>query len=82
MKCPECVDTGQRSILSVRGSSTTLLGGGEPYWDEDGVWHMHDWNKHTSSYMCSNGHHILVIRRHSCPAGDFDEQEEVRYLKP
>lgn len=40
------------------------------YYDEDGVYHVHDRNKHTTSYQCSNGHAWAISVINGCPAPD------------
>lgn len=70
MKCPECVEAGQTSKVFSRGSTRTLLGGGGPFWDEDGTRHEHDPNIVTSGFECSNGHMWATKGKRPCPAPD------------
>lgn len=67
MKCPECVSSGQRSKLYNRGSTSTLMGGGMPYYDEEGEYHAHDPNKVTTGWECSNGHSFFETHMRPCP---------------
>lgn len=55
MKCPECVEQGEKSFVSV-GSSWTTCMGVSSYYDEDGNYHHHDPNYTTIGYRCSRGH--------------------------
>jgi hypothetical protein len=47
---------GRKSRVSVSGSSTTSGGSPRPYWDEEGVYHIHENNATTTSFFCTNGH--------------------------
>jgi hypothetical protein len=71
VKCPECVKEGERSRVSDDGCSSTLLGGGGPFWDEDGNKHIHDPNRITQHYHCSRGHHWAERGRAPCPSCDW-----------
>jgi hypothetical protein len=66
MKCPECIKENKKSCVSAHGGSTTLLYC-EPWYDEEGKYHHHDWNTITSSYSCSNGHKWTEQRKAACP---------------
>lgn len=55
MICAECREEGERSTVSL-GETTTTDVAYSPFWDEDGVRHVHDPNEITTSYLCSNGH--------------------------
>ncbi len=68
MKCPECVGSNQRSKVYSRGSTSTLMGGGAPFYDEDGEYHAHDPNKITDGWQCSNGHSFAETRTRPCPS--------------
>jgi len=52
-----------------------------PYY-ENGVYHNHDPNRHSTSYECSNGHWVGISSYVSCPAGDYDRETTttVRWL--
>jgi len=66
--CVECKKLGEKSSIYANGSSSTLMSGGPPYWDEDGIYHSHDPNTITSAYSCSKGHAFTIKSRSSCPA--------------
>lgn len=68
MKCEQCIEGGKTSRVYSVGSTSTLMGGGGPYWDEDGVLHRHEPNVTTTGYQCSNGHSWYVRRKPRCPA--------------
>lgn len=55
MKCSKCIEGGKKSTVPPRGLSSTLMGY-SPYYDEDGIYHNHDYNTITSTYICSNDH--------------------------
>lgn len=72
MRCPVCVETGEKSTVRGGGGTKTLLGGGGPYWDEDDVYHQHDPNRVTSYYTCSNNHRWTIKSLEPCPAESCD----------
>jgi hypothetical protein len=67
--CPFCVEEGERSKM--------YIGGGNPYCDEDGVYHRHEPNISTWGRSCSRGHNWIVKTRPACPAGDRPEMYEI-----
>lgn len=69
MICEECKKEGKISRVFDEGSSSTLLNF-KRYWDENGVYHVHDPNKITTSYRCSNGHTFVIKMLSQCPAKD------------
>jgi len=74
MLCPVCKDTDHR--LYDRGSTSTAMWSA-PYW-ENGVYHSHDGNRHSSSYRCSNGHLVNLSSVGGCPAGDVERVTTTR----
>lgn len=70
MKCPECETSGLRSRVTIHGGSSTCIGW-SPFCDEDGVFHSHDPNTHTSGFSCSNGHYWSVSSKAKCPNCDY-----------
>ena len=78
MKCPECIKLGLRSKIFAGMSSGTLMCC-HPFYDEDGVYHHHDYNKTTTNYSCSNGHSWSETIRNQCPACGYEwDDVEVR----
>lgn len=72
MKCPKCVELGEKSKVFDEGTRTTLLYYC-PFYDEDGVRHVHDANKRTTVYKCSNGHTWEEIKNYKpCPTCNLD----------
>ena len=82
MKCPVCTQLGLRSKVFQGIGSCTLLHC-PPYYDEDGVYHNHDWNSTTYGYTCSQGHEWATSVKRGCPAGDceWNSREDVRAPK-
>lgn len=81
MKCPECEKPGLKSTLrEVGGFSTAMYC--EPWYDEDGNYHNHDLNTHTSHYTCSNGHRLAVSKTPKCPSCDFGGDVEILICDP
>ena len=78
-KCPLCVEEGKKSKLFCHGSMTTLAGGPPNYYDEEEKLHVHDPNRTTRSYTCSNGHNFSHMFYHKCPNCDYnaDKQDEI-----
>lgn len=66
LKCPECVESDQRSKVYSRGVFSTATGW-SPFYDEDGAYHQHNPNKTTAVYSCSNGHEFSRVAPHPCP---------------
>lgn len=69
--CPECHEKHEKSKVYNMGSTSTLIGGGGEYWDEEGEYHSHNPNTITTSYRCSKGHKWQIEKRRECPAGDY-----------
>jgi hypothetical protein len=55
MICPQCKAEGKKSHV-YPGHSTSTLMYCPPFYDEEGRYHNHDMNTHTTYYRCSNGH--------------------------
>lgn len=71
MKCPECVNQGQRSKVYDQGGSSTAMGW-SPFYDEDGDYHSHNPNTHVNAYRCSNGHTFTTTTKPPCPNESCD----------
>ena len=67
MKCPTCVEEGERSRVEIRGRGSTMLGW-YPGYDENGVLHEHNPNTFRTGYRCSRGHAWETKRKARCPA--------------
>ncbi len=68
--CPTCSDEDELSRVSVGATFVTLMAW-QPYYDEQGDYHSHDPNQHTTSYHCTRGHDWSRDTKPRCPAGDF-----------
>lgn len=75
MKCPECERSGDKSTLSIGASLTTAMYT-QDYYDEEGVLHRHDPNRHETEYSCSNGHSFKKIHKLKCPALECEWNKE------
>jgi hypothetical protein len=53
--CAECQKAGQKSCVYPGLGITTAMWS-PPYYDEEGLSHVHDRNVTTTAYRCSNGH--------------------------
>lgn len=58
MKCPACVEAGERSEVYPQGCGVTCMGW-SPHYDEDGNYHTHNPNKAGGLFRCSNGHRFV-----------------------
>ena len=68
--CPVCQAQGKKSRVPIPGQSTTLAAKGEDggeFWDEHGDFHIHDENRITLHYKCSNGHWWNETLTRPCP---------------
>ncbi len=68
MICKECQKDGQKSTVTGGFGTTTLLAS-YPFWDEDGRYHLHDYNTSRRRYTCSRGHEWTEVERGSCWCG-------------
>lgn len=51
-----------------------------PYYDENGVFHMHDNNRLVTEYQCDNLHKWTEARVGRCPNCDFGQNiKEITY---
>ena len=69
VRCPKCVEEGQKSTLHGGGGITTCMGT-QSYFDEEGNPHHHDPNSTTSSLRCSRGHSVVIVSYRTCPSCD------------
>ena len=82
MKCPVCFEKELKSNV-YRGMSTSTLLYCAPYYDENGRYHSHDSNTHTTHYKCSNGHAWVESSKGICPSCDFGkDSKQIRVLNP
>jgi len=72
MICEQCLTHGLTSRVYSDGMFTTDMAY-SPYWDENGVFHIHDFNRTTYRLRCSNGHEWSEVKTQKCPAGDFGD---------
>lgn len=71
MKCPVCIEKGLKSNVYPGCSFSTAMWCA-PYYDEDGKYHNHDMNTHSTSYSCSQGHRWTQRNASKCPSCDFE----------
>ncbi len=70
MICSKCVEEGTKSRITPGiGSSTCMYCA--PFYDEEGVYHNHDYNTIRYTYSCSEGHYWTESRNTQCPNCDF-----------
>jgi len=84
MICPYCQEAGEKSCVypSAYGFSTAMYC--QPYYDEEGKYHNHDSNSHSTPYTCSKGHSWTEIAGNKCQCGWGHEATRTRHedLKP
>ena len=81
MKCPVCQELGLKSKV-YPGTSTQTLLYCQPFYDEGGLFHHHDYNTTTTTYSCSNGHYWVVKSGSSCWCGWSGVEPVVDIIKP
>jgi hypothetical protein len=64
MKCPICIEEGEKSRVTEGGGSSTLMGY-SPFYDEDGKRHSHDGNTTSYEFRCNRGHSFQTSRKGS-----------------
>lgn len=79
MTCPLCAERGKKSSVHPDGFGTVTAMMSYPYYDENGVYHMHDLNTRTSEGRCSNGHTYVRVSGGSCPAGDYGGEDSITW---
>lgn len=72
MKCPECIKENKKSNVHI-GYGTRTLMCVDRYYDENGLYHIHDLNDHSQNYYCSNGHNWFENTIRECPSCDFNK---------
>lgn len=72
MRCAECVAEGKSSKVYAGYGVTMPMGGAQTFWDERGVMHIHDGDRTSWNYTCSEGHKFMVAEERSCPASGCD----------
>jgi len=71
MICEECKKEGLESRVYT-GMCSKLMAYYEPFYDENGQYHLHDANVKTQHYYCSNEHEWREKSMKSCPTcGDW-----------
>lgn len=66
MFCSECKKQGLKSEIYIGGSFTTNMFV-NPFYDEEGKYHIHDINTTATNYVCSNGHKWVELKHCRCP---------------
>lgn len=74
MKCPVCKEKELKSNVYPGGCSITCVYF-QPFYDEDGNYHVHDGNTRTQGFSCSLGHSWVEYSYGSCPSCDFGHEE-------
>jgi len=74
MICPKCKEQERKSTISMGLMRSTAMYC-PSFYDEEGKFHAHDLNSRSTSYVCSNGHNIIVINGNKCPSCDFGRED-------
>jgi len=78
MKCPECEKLSLKSELHFANACFNLpCGGPHMYYDEEGVYHVHDNDKRSTQWWCSNKHQGVLRHESKCPNCDFGRKQEL-----
>lgn len=75
MKCPECVNQGLKSIV-IRGLTYIILMNYHDFYDEDGIYHNHNYNDNVTYYSCTNNHNFKSNYKEKCPYDECDFNKE------
>lgn len=67
MLCPNCSKDIKSKV--TLGQSTSTLNYNEPFYDEEGKYHLHDTNRRDQEYSCSHGHKGTIVSYGSCWCG-------------
>lgn len=70
VECPVCEKEGLRSYVYPGAMMSTLMGF-TPYYDEAGNYHVHNPNRTTKTYTCSNDHKWSETEKGQCPSCDY-----------
>ena len=73
MRCPICVERGERSTVTP-GPFFEYAMGWTPYYDEDGEYHTHDPNRGQAYYNCSLNH-TFALEYRPCQSCDWGREE-------
>jgi hypothetical protein len=73
MICQKCKAEGKKSRVNVPMGGFSTCMAWQNYYDEDGKYHHHDPNSHSSTYSCSEGHRWHVTTYSQCFSCDFNE---------
>lgn len=88
MRCPKCLEQGEKHIVYPGARTTTLLSMSDHvFWDENNWAHDHNSNTLTDSYHCSRGHYWAVKRKNKCPVKQCDwnksaGESEITFFQP
>lgn len=76
MRCPECEKEGEKSLVYADGSMMTAVYL-PPFYDEEGRYHHHDPNSHSTTFTCSLGHKWSESKVNKCWCGWPDEERDI-----
>jgi hypothetical protein len=80
--CPVCATLGLSSEVFDEGTMKHLISF-SPYYDSDGVQHLHDPNQHASLYHCSEEHRFERVYYKPCPScGYVSAPEKLVVIEP
>ncbi len=80
MRCPVCVEQGTPSTLTRRSSGSVMHPVHvEPFYDEQGRYHLHDMSIIETEWECSNGHRLTVTSATPCPTCGVLYQENITF---
>jgi len=69
MICKKCSDQGLKSKMCQQQQTYQRLMAQRSFYDEEGRLHIHDGNRETTKYICTNGHEWTLISFHKCVRG-------------
>jgi len=74
MICKQCAAKGLKSKVYQGMTVSTAMYCSPYYYDEEGDYHNHDYNRTTQQYACSNGHEWAEKKPKLCPNCDWTSE--------
>lgn len=78
--CKQCENEGETSTITGNGYGTSTLMDWYPSYDEQGRYHSHNPNWHTSSWRCSRGHVFTVRSKNGCSSCGYGSKVEQNWV--
>ena len=80
-QCPICKKLGYKSKLYLSGCEISTLLTSQQFYDEEGKFHIHNFNESYTNWYCSRGHQGIKIASTKCPNCNFGYKEKIEYYE-